>query len=89
MKAVHVVISGIVQGVGFRAFVYQQAQRYQLTGWVRNTETNKVEAVFCGEEDAIENIIKDCKQGPYASEVHDILVEDFKLEKKFSEFSVY
>ena len=48
-RAVHVVITGRVQGVGFRAFVEREAEALRLDGWVRNRRDGTVEAVFAGE----------------------------------------
>ncbi|MEQ8153068.1 MAG: acylphosphatase, partial [Smithellaceae bacterium] len=49
MKRVRVQISGLVQGVCFRAATKQVAANLNLTGWVRNTKDRRVEAVFEGD----------------------------------------
>lgn len=67
----HVFISGFVQGVGFRQFVLRQAQHFRLTGWVKNLADNRVEAVFCGSKEQIEEMISLCKKGPFLAEVKD------------------
>ncbi len=72
---VHVFVSGFVQGVGFRQFVKRSARKIELTGWVKNTSDNRVEAVFQGSKEQIEKIIFICKKGPFLSEVKDVLVE--------------
>ena len=58
------VISGRVQGVGFRAFVMWQARRKILRGWVRNRRDGSVEAYFVGEEIAVAAMIAECGRGP-------------------------
>jgi len=50
MKQIHILISGFVQGVGFRAFTVKKARNLGLTGWVRNLKNGRVEAVVQGEE---------------------------------------
>ncbi len=72
MKQAHVFISGIVQAVGYRQFIKQNARKLGLTGWVRNTEDGGVEAVFQGDEKLIEQMLVLCKQGPFMAEVKQI-----------------
>jgi acylphosphatase len=71
----HVIISGFVQGVGYRRFVKRHALELGLNGWVKNLADNRVEAVFCGPKEQIEKIISICKKGPFLSEVKDILAD--------------
>lgn len=75
MKNAHVLISGLVQGIGFRHFVRSLAQELGLRGWVRNTLDNKVEAFFVGEENKIKKAIEACKKGPFLAEVEDVAVD--------------
>lgn len=65
----HVVISGRVQGVGFRAFVEHHAVQRALEGWVRNRRDGTVEALFAGPADAVARIIGACKVGPLSAKV--------------------
>lgn len=88
MKQAHVFISGVVQGVGYRYFVRNNARKLGLTGWVRNTEDGGVEAVFQGEEKIIEQMVALCRQGPFLSVVKQIGFEWEEQEELFSEFSV-
>jgi|SRR5580698_10710428 acylphosphatase len=60
----HVVIRGVVQGVGYRAWVEQQANACHLEGWVRNRRDGCVEALFAGPDDAVTDMIVQCKKGP-------------------------
>lgn len=63
----HVFISGRVQGVFFRAYTRDKAGELGLSGWVRNLRDGRVEAVFEGDKDRVEEMIKWCHQGsPYA-----------------------
>jgi len=72
MKQAHVFISGSVQGVSFRYFVKINAQKLAITGWVCNTEDGGVEAVFCGEEKNVAELIELCKKGPMLADVNHV-----------------
>ena len=63
-RAVHLSITGQVQGVGYRAWVEREAQSRQLAGWVRNRFDGSVEAVFAGPAEAIEAMLAACRTGP-------------------------
>ena len=88
MQQAHVFISGIVQGVGFRYFVRNNARRLGLTGWVQNIEDGGVEAVFQGDKESIEKIIGLCRKGPFLAEVKHIGFEWEEGKEKFKEFLV-
>jgi len=63
----HVLISGRVQGVCFRMYTQETAERLGLTGWVRNRWDGRVEAVFEGEEQDVAEAVRWCHRGsPYA-----------------------
>ena len=68
----HLLISGRVQGVCFRAETCQQARTRGLSGWVRNLADGRVEAVFEGPADAVRDICRWCHQGPPGAMVNDI-----------------
>jgi acylphosphatase len=68
-KALHVLIEGRVQGIGFRYWVYDQAVRRGLDGWVRNLADGRVEAVFAGPEHEVDEMVSACWQGPRFSKV--------------------
>ena len=65
----HVVIRGKVQGVGYRAFVEDEAALRGLEGWVRNRRDGSVEAVFSGAPDDVEQMIEACRRGPWSASV--------------------
>lgn len=88
MTQAHVFISGFVQGVGFRHFVRSKASELELTGWIRNLPDNRVEVVFQGNKSAIEEIIKDCKKGPFLSEVDNVDFQWEDGEDKFTSFDI-
>ena len=65
----HVVIRGRVQGVGYRAFVEDEAYRRGLHGWVRNRRDGSVEAVFAGPFAVVESMIEACRRGPMSARI--------------------
>jgi len=72
----HVVISGRVQGVGYRAWTEDAAAERRLRGWVRNRRNGTVEAVFIGAETVVIAMIDACRQGPRSAQVIDVQVRD-------------
>jgi acylphosphatase len=62
--AMHLDITGKVQGVGFRFFVTRSAQHQGLRGWVRNRLNGNVEALLIGEEAAVAAVTEQCRRGP-------------------------
>ncbi|HSK73124.1 MAG TPA: acylphosphatase [Pyrinomonadaceae bacterium] len=65
-------ISGFVQGVGFRFFTQRSAARYQVRGYVKNLEDGRVEALAEGDEKAVEAFKHDLTTGPNYAQVEDI-----------------
>ncbi|MBP0615333.1 acylphosphatase [Jiella mangrovi] len=74
VKSVHVEITGRVQGVGYRAWCEEEARRLELSGWVRNCRSGAVEAVFSGEDAAVDEMLGAAEAGPACSNVHDVRV---------------
>ena len=68
----HVVVRGRVQGVGFRMFVEDTAERLNLEGWVRNKRDGSVEAVFAGPDEAVSTAVEACRKGPRGSLVESV-----------------
>jgi acylphosphatase len=68
----HVLIRGIVQGVGFRYWTRRAATARGVEGWVRNRGRDSVEAVFAGPEQAVTEIIALCRRGPDAARVGSV-----------------
>jgi acylphosphatase len=65
----HVVMCGRVQGVGYRAFVEEEAHQRGLRGWVRNRRDGSVEAVFAGPRAVVESMVEACRRGPMSARV--------------------
>lgn len=71
----HVFVSGTVQGVYFRANTRDTATHKGVDGWVRNLDDGRVEAIFEGPSDAVEEMIEWCHSGSPAARVEDVDVE--------------
>jgi acylphosphatase len=75
-KILRLRISGRVQGVGFRAFVAEEAEARGLTGWVRNRADRSVEAVLAGEDRIVDEMVEICRRGPFGAKVERLERED-------------
>jgi acylphosphatase len=84
----HVFVSGVVQGVFFRLTTKDEAKKHGVTGWVRNTPDNRVEAVFEGKRKDVEKVIDFCRHGPPAAVVESLDVQWHEYVGEFSGFSV-
>jgi acylphosphatase len=87
IKTYKVILSGRVQGVGFRFYVESIAGKYDVKGYVRNTINGKVEVV-CQGEDGIYHFREEIKKGPSFSVVADVKVEEFESSRKYSTFEI-
>lgn len=65
----HLFISGLVQGVFYRATCRDEAAARGLGGWVRNLADGRVEAVIEGEKETVQSLIAWCREGPSGSRV--------------------
>ncbi|GHA27891.1 acylphosphatase [Devosia pacifica] len=73
MLTAHVFISGRVQGVGYRAWINEEALSRGLDGWVRNLADGRVEAMFHGDREKVETMVDDCRIGPHAAGVSGVV----------------
>ena len=74
IKQAHFIVSGFVQGVGYRRFIMHIARKLGLTGWIRNNADGTVEGLVIGAEEAIEQLMEACKKGPFLSTVDNVHV---------------
>jgi len=88
MARLHAVVEGVVQGVGFRAFVQQKAASFNLKGWVRNRWDGRVEVVAEGTRSDLEKLLSALYRGPYAADVRGVTPEWQPASGDFSGFSV-
>jgi acylphosphatase len=85
---VHIFISGRVQGVFYRNWTKNNATKLGLTGWVRNLPGGRVEAVFEGEKEKVEEMIKRCKKGPKIADVQKVEIRWGKYSGDLGDFRV-
>lgn len=83
----HVFVSGLVQGVFFRAFTARRASDAGVAGWVRNVPDGRVEAVLEGTRDSVEDVLRWCREGPPHARVSDVDVT-WESPRGESDFSV-
>ena len=84
----HVVVEGRVQGVFFRASTREEASALGLTGWVRNCPDGRVEAIFEGEINKIDQILEWCKKGPPGAVVRNIETIWEQATGEYDSFSI-
>lgn len=72
MPTAHLLVTGRVQGVGFRWFVRVVGRRLGLAGWVRNREDGSVELAASGSQEKLDELRKQVRRGPDAAEVSDV-----------------
>jgi len=84
----HIFIKGKVQGVFYRSWTKSTAESLGLTGWVKNLEDGRVEAMFEGEKEKVEQMIQKCRDGSKTSEVTHIDLIWEEAEEDFVGFNV-
>jgi len=84
-KSVRVYIQGTVQGVFFRGFVKENAERHNVKGFVRNLEDGRIEVFLEGNTDDVDKMIEICRTGPKHSDIKNVDVK----EEKFQDFKTF
>jgi len=79
-KAVKMIIKGTVQGVFFRNFVKENADKLGLAGFVRNLENGSVEVFAEGDIDNVDKLYEFCKKGPKHSMIKDVILKEVKIQ---------
>ena len=87
-KKAHLIITGNVQGVGFRAFVRNRAIKNNVTGWVKNLDDGSVEAIFSGTQENLDKLITITRRGTPWSKVSDVLVTYTDDNAEYSLFEI-
>ncbi len=84
-KSVKLFIHGTVQGVFFRKFIKEQADKLGVAGFARNLEDGRVEVWLEGDSKQVNEMIEICRQGPKHSQIKrlDIVDEKFQGMKEF------
>jgi acylphosphatase len=84
----HLLISGLVQGVGYRWFVIRKANEYDLKGYVRNLYTDDVEVEVEGNKQLISEFIKELRIGPRSAHITDIKIQWGNYQGKYKNFDI-
>lgn len=87
-KRIHAVITGRVQGVGFRSFVEDEADNLGITGWVRNMYSGEVEVIAEGNEKDLEQFCQKIKAGPSLSYITDFKLEWLPATAEYRNFNI-
>ena len=87
-KRLHATVHGRVQGVGFRYFVLECANRLELTGWTRNRFNGTVEVVAEGPQEKLENLVVDLQRGSRSSNVTLVDSEISAATGEFGRFNI-
>jgi len=89
-----ITVKGRVTMVGYRAFVAKKAQSLDITGWIRNVNekffflNGQVDAYFEGDKKKLEEVLVECKNGPFGSSIKDIKVKWSKGKRVFGSFEI-
>jgi len=86
--AVHAIVRGRVQGVGFRMFVWREATRLGLSGYTRNVPDGSVEVLATGDDARLEQLLARLRDGPPGSRVDAVQVDRPARPPVFTEFDV-
>jgi acylphosphatase len=89
MKAIHLKITGHVQGVCFRAETKNKANELGLMGWVKNCHDGSVEMLAQGSDDALKKCEKWCRKGPSMAKVDEVIITECETEPRGSFVIVY
>ena len=84
----HLVISGKVQGVGFRYWLQRLAIEKNICGWVKNKTSGNVEALIIGEEKEIRKLIKLCEMGPSSAKIDYVQINDYNKDYIKKDFDI-
>ena len=83
------IISGKVQGVGFRYWMQNLAINNNIGGWVKNRSLGDVEALIIGQEKKVQKLIKQCKIGPSSATIQNIQINDYNQNYSEKGFNIF
>lgn len=88
MVRIHAHIYGKVQGVFFRLSTQKKAQAAGVSGWVRNRPDGSVEAVFEGDQAAVDTVLEWCRNGPSHARVDRVITKAEIFSNRYDDFTV-
>ena len=84
----HIVVSGRVQGVFFRAGALQKARELGVTGWIHNTIDGKVESICEGEKELVDQFVQWCREGTQFASVESCEATYGEYQGEFDDFEI-
>lgn len=87
-KTCHIIVSGIVQGVGYRYYALRKANALGVTGFVRNLPNGKVEVEAEGKEDLVDEFIRLLRRGPVSASVYEVEVDCYDYTGRYLDFRI-
>lgn len=84
---IHIIVSGDVQGVGFRQFIKYQANKLNIKGWIKNLDNGEVEGMFAGTPENLGKMIEFAKKGPSIALVENVKIEELP-DQEFERFDI-
>jgi acylphosphatase len=88
MIQLHIIVSGKVQGVGFRYFSQMKAVQYGITGWAKNLADGSVEIVASGSKDQLDPFIEDLRVGNPFSKINHIEITESGITEDYHSFTI-
>ena len=88
MMTSHIIISGGVQGIGFRKWIKRQAKQLSLVGWVKNRADGAVESIVQGDTARVEQLISLVHSGPPLASVSSVVASQIVTDSKYDDFIV-
>ena len=88
MKSVHIIITGVVTGVGFRWWLKKEAEKRNIYGFVKNRTEDEVEAVLLGEDKNVDELIKMVRKGPSSARVENLSIQNYQKEYLRKSFDI-
>jgi acylphosphatase len=87
-ERLHAFVQGLVQGVGFRFFIYQTGLNLQLNGWVRNRVNGNVEILAEGSREKLDTLLRETHKGPQMAQIVKVDVKWQKSQNDLPPFTI-
>lgn len=88
LARVQLIITGKVQGVGYRISARREAERLNISGWVKNKPNGHVEIMAEGHQTQLDQFIKWAQTGPQYADVHDVVIKKLIADNEFKQFNI-
>ena len=88
MKNIHIIITGVVTGVGFRWWLKKEAEKRRIYGFVKNRTENEVEAVLLGEDIDVNELVKLARKGPSSAHVKKLSIQNYQEDYPRKSFDI-